>query len=175
VDTCSLDDTSICKKEVFAAFFQKQVKALRNFLFYRYGNQDQANDMAQEAFVALWQNCHRVPYAGAQAYLYKVANNKTLKVKAHEKVVLTYQQRSSYNEENYESPQFLLEEKQFKEQLLQAIAGLKETQRVAFLMHRIDKMKYAEIADALGISIKAVEKRIHLAMLALKDQLTTFK
>ncbi|GHE42038.1 RNA polymerase sigma factor [Sphingobacterium griseoflavum] len=175
MDTCSLDDTSICKKEIFAAFFHKQVKALRNFLFYRYGNQDQANDMAQEAFVALWQNCHRVPYNGAQAYLYKVANNKTLKIKAHEKVVLTYQQRKGYNEENHESPQFLLEEKQFKEQLLQAIARLKETQRVAFLMHRIDKMKYAEIAEALGISVKAVEKRIHLAMLALKDQLATFK
>lgn len=174
METCSLDETSICKQEVFAEFFKKQVKALRNFLFYRFGDSDQANDMTQEAFVALWQNCHRVPYDGAQSYLYKVANNKTLKVKAHEKVVLTYQQHGEHRVENYESPQYLLEEKQFKERLLEAIANLNETQRVAFLMHRIDKMKYVEIADALGIGVKAVEKRIHLAMQALKKELKTF-
>lgn len=174
METCSLGDTSICKQEVFAAIFKKQVKALRNFLFYRFGDSDQANDMTQEAFVALWQNCHRVPYETAQSYLYKVAHNKALKVKAHEKVVLTYQQQAEHMAENYESPQFLLEEKQFKDQLLTAIAGLNETQRVAFLMHRVDKMKYTEIADALGIGVKAVEKRIHLAMQALKKELKAF-
>jgi len=31
-------------------------------------------------------------------------------------------------------------------------------------------MTYTEIAQALDISVKAVEKRIHLAMLNLKDQ-----
>lgn len=174
METCSLEDTSICRKEVFADFFKTQVKALRNFLFYRFGDSDQANDMTQEAFVALWQNCHRVPYDGARSYLYKVANNKVLKEKAHEKVVLTYQQKGNHAVENYESPQYLLEEKQFKERLLTAIANLNETQRVAFLMHRIDKMKYTEIADALGIGVKAVEKRIHLAMQALKKELKTF-
>ncbi|WP_437918049.1 RNA polymerase sigma factor [Sphingobacterium sp. LRF_L2] len=162
---------SICKKEVFADFFHKQVKALRNFLFYRFGDDDQANDVAQEAFVALWQNCGRVSYDGARSYIYKVAYNKALKKKAHEKVVLTYQQSANHKNENHESPEFLLEEKQFKERLLTAIANLNETQRVAFLMHRIDKMKYSEIAEHLGITVKAVEKRIHLAMKALKNEL----
>lgn len=169
-----MDDASMCKQEVFADFFKKQVKALRNFLFYRFGDTDQANDMTQEAFVALWQNCDRVSLDAAQAYVFKVAQNKSLKLKAHEKVVLTYQQRSDHRAEHNESPQFLLEEKQFKERLLKAISNLNETQRIAFLMHRIDKKKYSEIAEILGIGVKAVEKRIHLAMQALKNELKTF-
>jgi len=55
--------------------------------------------------------------------------------------------------------------------LLTAIQNLNETQRVAFLMHRIDKKKYAEIAEELNISVKAVEKRIHLALLQLRKKL----
>lgn len=173
--TCTLDSTSLCREEVFTRFFKEQVKNLRHFLFYRFGDQDQSKDIAQEAFVLLWQHCEHVPYDSARSYVYTVAYNKALKVKAHEKVILTYEQGNLHKTENNESPQFLLEEKQFKEKLVKAISNLNETQRVAFLMNRIDKLKYAEIASILGISIKAVEKRIHLAMVALKKDLTNFK
>ena len=37
-----------------------------------------------------------------------------------------------------------------------------------FLMSRIDKMKYKEIAEALGLSVKAIEKRMHLALKTLR-------
>ena len=56
-----------------------------------------------------------------------------------------------------------------------AIQNLNETQRVAFLMHRIDGKKYAEIAAELEISVKAVEKRIHLALVELRKEFDHFK
>ena len=59
--------------------------------------------------------------------------------------------------------------------LLKAINNINETQRVAFLMHRIDGKKYAEIASELNISVKAVEKRIHLALIELKKEIENFK
>ena len=42
-------------------------------------------------------------------------------------------------------------------------------------MHRIDGKKYAEIASELNISVKAVEKRIHLALIELKKEIENFK
>mgnify|MGYP000738797926 CR=1 FL=1 len=74
-----------------------------------------------------------------------------------------------------ESPEFLAEEEEFKNKLLQAIQKLNETQRVAFLMHRIDGKKYAQIADELGISIKAVEKRIQIALQELRKEFDYFR
>jgi len=59
--------------------------------------------------------------------------------------------------------------------LLQAIEKLNEKQRVAFLMNRIDGKKYAEIAKELEISVKAVEKRIHLALIELRKEFENFK
>jgi RNA polymerase sigma-70 factor (ECF subfamily) len=62
-----------------------------------------------------------------------------------------------------------MEESEFQNRLEQAIGNLSEKQRQVFLMSRIEKMKYSEIAEVLEISVKAVEKRMHLALLSLKE------
>jgi len=41
--------------------------------------------------------------------------------------------------------------------------------RDVFLLHRIDELTYPQIARKLGISIKAVEKHIHLALKQLAE------
>lgn len=148
---------------------------MRNYLLYKFGNQDQAEDMTQEAFIKLWQNCKDVPIEKAKSYIYTIANNSSLNVIAHEKVKLKYQKSNSLNDRSNENPEFLMEETQFKNKLLTAIDKLNETQRTAFLMHRIDGKKYAQIAEELNISVKAVEKRIHLALLELRKEFDHFK
>ena len=144
-------------------------------MYYKFGNEDQAEDITQEAFIKLWQNCADVPLEKAKSYLYTIANNASLNVIAHQKVVLNYAKSSPNKESTNESPEFLLEEEQFKSKLLQAIEKLNEKQRVAFLMNRIDGKKYAEIAKELEISVKAVEKRIHLALIELRKEFENFK
>ena len=46
-----------------------------------------------------------------------------------------------------------------------------EKQKEVFLLSRIEKMKYREIAEMLGISVKAVEKRMHLALLEMEEKI----
>lgn len=160
-----------CDEIIFSEFFKSHIKALRNFLYYKFGNKNQAEDVAQDAFIKLWQNCASVPIDKAKSYIYTIANNSTLNEIAHQKVVLKYEKNFTGSDRTNESPEYLLEEKQFQTKLLKAIENLNEKQRIAFLMHRIDKKKYSEIAEALDISIKAVEKRIHLALLNLRKEI----
>lgn len=157
-----------CNEIVFSNFFIKNVKSLRNFLFYKYGNKNQAEDLTQEAFIKLWQNCASVPIEKAKSYIYTIANNCSLNEIKHQKVVLEYENNFTGADKTNENPEFILEEKQFKDKLLKAIEDLNETQKIAFLMHRIDGKKYSEIAEELNISVKAVEKRIHLALVELR-------
>ena len=56
-----------------------------------------------------------------------------------------------------------------------AISNLTESQRTAFLLHRIEGKKYAEIAEIIGISVKAVEKRIHGALVSLRLEIEQIK
>lgn len=52
-----------------------------------------------------------------------------------------------------------------------ALKNLPEKQRIVFLMSRIDELKYYEIANRLGISVKAVEKRMKNALEYLRKVL----
>jgi RNA polymerase sigma-70 factor (family 1) len=167
--------SGICKENVFSVFFKSHAKALRNYLYYKFGNEEQAEDITQEAFIKLWQNCTDVPPEKAKSYIYTIANNASLNVIAHQKVVLNYAKSTPNRESTNENPEFILEEDQFRSKLLNAINKLNEKQRVAFLMHRIDGKKYAEIAAELDISVKAVEKRIHTALVELRKEFDHFK
>ena len=165
------NESNTCDELIFSSFFKSQIKSLRNFLFYKFGNMQQAEDLAQEALVKLWQNCSAVPLEKAKSYIYTIANNSSLNQIAHQKVVLRYEKNFTGLDKTNENPEYLLEEKQFQTKLLKAIEKLNEKQRVAFLMHRIDGKKYSEIALDLNISVKAVEKRIHLALLSLRKEI----
>jgi RNA polymerase sigma-70 factor (ECF subfamily) len=165
----------ICNELIFSAFFKANVKTLRNYLFFKFGNEEQANDIAQEAFIKLWENCATVPEEKAKSYIYTVANNATLNQIAHQKVVLNYEKSNFNSDENHLTPEFLIEEEQFKTKLEKAISNLTEAQRIAFLLNRIEGKKYKEIAALLNISIKAVEKRMHGALVSLRTEIEQIK
>ena len=65
----------------------------------------------------------------------------------------------------------LYQEGEFKERLVRGVSDLPEKQRMVFLMSRIDKLKNREIADAMDISIKTVEKHISTAIKSLRETL----
>ena len=167
--------SGVCEEMIFSNFFRSNVKTLQNYLFYKFGNQEQANDVTQEAFLKLWENCAEVPLEKAKSFVYKVANNATLNQIAHQKVVLNYSKKENLVHSTNESPEFILEETEFKTKLEKAISNLTEGQRTAFLLNRIDGKKYAEIAIILEISVKAVEKRIHGALVSLRSEIENFK
>ena len=139
------NQSDTCDEIIFSSFFKSHVKALRKFLFYKFGNVNQAEDVAQEAFVKLWQNCASVPLEKAKSYVYTVANNSSLNEIAHQKVVLKYEKNFTGLDKTNESPEYILEEKQFQSKLLKAIENLNEKQRIAFLMHRIDAVSYTHL------------------------------
>ncbi len=169
------NSNGICEELIFSRFFKANVKSLRNYLYFKFGNEEKANDATQDAFIKLWENCKKVPLEKAKSYLYTIANNTSLNDIAHQKVVLKYVQSNAGNDRTNLNPEFLIEEEQFKQKLEKAIDKLTEGQRTAFLLHRIEGKKYHEIAIMLDISVKAVEKRIHGALVSLRTDIEQFK
>lgn len=161
---------NLCEEVQFRKVFDTYVKVVRNYIYYRFGDLEKAEDATQEAFVKLWENCAKVSADKAKAFLFTVANNLSLNQVAHQKVVLKYA-KESRSDAYSESPEFQFREKEFEEKLNTVINNLSEAQRTAFLLNRIEGMKYVEIAQHLGISVKAVEKRIHKALLILRTEI----
>ncbi len=162
-------ESNVCQESVYNGIFKDTSKTIFNYIYYKFGNEEKAHDAVQEAFIKLWENCTKVPPKKAKSFLYTVANNLYLNVLKAEKVRLKYADKSLKT--TNENPEFILEEKQFQEKLDAALESLPENQRATFLMNRIDGLKYTEIAELEGVSIKAIEKRMHLALKSLRKKI----
>lgn len=159
-----------CDPQSFRKLYDQFADSLRNFVYYKSGDTGFAEDATQESFLRLWKNCASVPFEKAQSYLFTVANRLFLDKIKHQKVQLKFKNHSRQMA-TQETPEYLLEEQEFKAKLEKAISELPEGQRTVFLMNRVDKLKYREIAESLGISQKAVEKRMHKALLVLRSKI----
>ncbi|AUP79410.1 RNA polymerase sigma factor [Flavivirga eckloniae] len=166
----SKETRSVCEEKTYESIFNEHSETLRNFIYYKCGDIEQAEDIVQESFVKLWSNCAKVIFEKAKSYLYTVAKNIFFNEVAHKKVVLQHQVHLVSDRTN-ETPEFLLEEQEFMGKLKKALADLPEKQREVFLLSRIDKKKYSEISDIVGISVKAVEKRMSQALIMLRDRI----
>lgn len=164
-----MDDHSnnVCKENVFDKVFFNISGKLRNYLYYKCGDLEKSEDLVQDAFYKLWEKCKEVPPHLAQGFVFKVATNLLLNQIEKDKVHLRFtKSRRENSEEN--TPHFQLEYTELQQQLENAINQLPQGQKEVFLMNRMDKMTYAEIAKSLNLSVKAVEKRMHKALLELR-------
>jgi len=167
-------EKGVCQEELYNKLFKAYAHELYKYLYYKYGEDNNPHDIVQEAFIKLWNNCANVFPEKARAFLYTVANNQMINDLARKKTVLKYQNEDHKTHSN-ETPAYVMEENEYRDQLKAALESLSEDQRSTLMMHRVEGMKLREIAEILGISQKAVEKRIYTAIAHLKEKLGVFK
>ena len=165
---------NICEEAAFERIYNKYSNDVHDFLYYKYGAQFNPRDKAQEAFIKLWDNCKQVTLSKAKSFLFTVANNMMLNEIKHQKVVLNHQ-KTKPKHYTSETPEFILEQEQYLERYKMVLSNLKEEQRVAFLLSKVEGKKHSEIADMLGVTQKVVEYRIYSAFNILKNELEDFK
>lgn len=156
------NEENVCEEGMFNELFKTHSKNLYQFLYYKYGAENNPRDIVQEAFIKLWDNCHKVLPEKARSFLFTVANNQMLNDLSKKKTAIKFHQEKP--KDTFESPDFIMEENEYMVRLQRAIEDLTEEQRVTFLLNRIEGKKHKEIAEMLGISQKAVEKRIYTAL-----------
>lgn len=165
---------NICDKIRFSKLYEKYAQSLGNILLYKYGSLLNPSDKVQEAFIKLWENCAKIKPETAKSYLYTTANNMMLNEVKHQKVVLKYQQVKPKDYTN-ESPEFILRKKEFLKRYERVLSQLKEEERTAFLLNKVDGKTHKEVAEILGITKKVAEHRIYAAFNALKNELEELK
>ncbi len=158
-------------KAEFKELFDRHFDAVRNYIYYRSGDPELATDIAQDTFLKIWEK---------QVNIERSTNIKGLIFKiAHDSFISSFRKSNSENSFKLSlsetvSPQTPEESIQFDElkaKYERSLNMMPEKQRVVFLMSRMDNLKYQEIAEITGISIKAVEKRMKNALAFLKQGL----
>lgn len=148
------------------------------FLTRMIGDQATAMDLTQETFVRLYTSRHRYePTAAFSTYLFHLAANLARShlrwKKRHPTVPMDDEQGNLVHEavDSQLTPDEAAALQEKTALLNRAIASLPVDLREALLLFTVEEMSQAEIAAALGCSVKAVETRIYRARQALRETL----
>ncbi|HHS12847.1 MAG TPA: sigma-70 family RNA polymerase sigma factor [bacterium] len=152
-------------------------------LAYRYvGNQDDAEEVAQDVFVNLYRSASRyTPQGKLTTYMYRIAVNLSLN-KIRDRKVGRYLSLHGLSERNTagnpadetQRPDTILENKELEAVVRAALDTLPAGQRTAVILKRFNGLSYEEIAEVMECSVSAVESRLHRAKLALQKKLKAY-
>jgi RNA polymerase sigma-70 factor (ECF subfamily) len=67
-----------------------------------------------------------------------------------------------------------LDDEERSKYLFRAINSLSKNQRIAFSLHKLDGVSYAEIAEIMNVSVSSVESLMHRAKANLQKRLISF-
>jgi len=155
------------EKSDFIELFNQMYQPVKNYIYYKTGDMEVAEDVVQDTFMKIWEKRDEIRDQTVKSLLYTIANNLCINRFEHQQVIFEFANNYKH-EHNNSSPEFELELKEFNNKLQRAIGKLNEKNRTVFLMNRIDGLTYKQIADNLGLSVKAIEKRMKSALDELK-------
>jgi RNA polymerase sigma-70 factor (ECF subfamily) len=140
------------------------------------GDQADAQDVAQEAFIQAYRNLKG--FRGQSAFyswLYRIALNSSFSLRRRRRPTLSIdRQRELLGVDAVDPagrPECVLEQQEEIALVRQALSDLPEEYRAILVLREFDRHEYEEIAEILNVAIGTVRSRLHRARLQLKERL----
>ena len=157
---------------MYESAFKQHFKGLHAYAFTLLRDDIMAEEMVQNVFYKLWKNKDSVSInESLSAYLYRSVYHESLNYLKHQKVKAAYQSHVARNMETSNNASERIKLRELQERLDAALKDLPEQCRTIFQMSRFEELKYAEIANRLGISVKTVENQMGKALKILRLKL----
>jgi RNA polymerase sigma-70 factor, ECF subfamily len=159
----------------FESLFLKFHRELLNLSYNIVRDRDVAKDIVQEVFEKLWNNKEKVELGHQMKYyLYKAT--------AHTALTHLRNHKKYYRLEDLEELRQIVNQpgsetvlyQEFELKSRQAIDRLPPRCKVIFQLSRHEGLTYPEIAETLGISLKAVENQMGIALKKLRQDLKPY-
>lgn len=158
----------------FDSLYLSSYKALCAYAA-RYVSVDEAEEIVQDTMLWLWDNWETIaPEKSVKALLFRIVHNKAVNCIKHNAVLSrVHQQIEQRLSEQFESPNFYLD-KELQQLFENALQRLPDNLREVFILSRVEQLSYKEIAQRLGINVKAVDNRLARTMRILRQELKNY-
>lgn len=166
-----MNSTTLTPEE-FKNIFDANFDEIRSYIFYRCSDKELATDIAQDCFLKLWEKKDKIEPTRVGGLLFKMASDLFINDYQHKKRTQKIFENIRFDHDDY-SPEEIMSFEQLQEKYDSLIEKMPDNQRVVFLMSRIEGLQYREIGERIGLSVKAVEKRMGNALKYLRASLIT--
>lgn len=154
------------------------VGELATYLARKVRNDEDAHDLAQEAFLRMHKFQQERHLDNARAFLFKTANNLAVdqmrRARVHDRYLSSEMLPEQSDEEDDKcapSAERTVSAEQELDKIYEVVDRMPPKVRRAFLLHRGKDLSYSEIADEMGVSTSMVEKYIIEALKMLRSEL----
>jgi RNA polymerase sigma-70 factor (ECF subfamily) len=162
--------------EAFADLVELYHHRLVTVMHHLVGNNEEAEDLAQEVFLRVYRGRKKYhPKAKFSTWLYTIANNLALNIlrTRQRKPTVPLNVRDSgplgarpaeqLVQDRGERPDQSMQKQELTAVVQQALDTLNERQRIAVVLNKFEDMNYAEIAEVMGLTTKAVKSLLSRA------------
>jgi RNA polymerase sigma-70 factor (ECF subfamily) len=158
----------------FGELYERYVRRIYNYIYYRTGNEHDAEDLTARVFYQALENIERYTVRGLpfSAWLYRIAHN----------LVANWHRDRSRRKVSpldeavagglwAEAPESVAETREERDRLLAAIRQLPAERQQLLLLKFVERMSNAEIGLVMGRSEGAVKSLYHRTLLSLRDEM----
>lgn len=154
--------------EILESKFKELYRPLCLYALNYTGMYEDAEDVVQQLFTELWEKDSRgeLEIANLKSYLYTAVKNRGLKFIRRTRAIQPIEEAEEVVADEDGEEEILRVEQEAR--LWDWIDELPTERRNVFLMAKQRGMKYKEIAEELGISVKTVENQMGKALQSLR-------
>ena len=165
--------------------YQHRLVGIMNHLV---GNNEEAEDLAQEVFFRVYRARKKYrPRSKFSTWLFTIANNlalNSLRSKQRKPVVrllspgdsgpMGARPQEQMVPDPGTGPMQKVQKVELADRIREALDGLGERQKMAVVLNKFEDMNYAEIAEIMGLSTKAIKSLLSRARMNLRAALTGY-
>lgn len=153
--------------------YETYYSPLVDFARLQINDREHARDIVQKTFMHLWENRHDLGIeSNLQGYLFTSVKNRCINHHRHLKVRNEHRKSTQHLRPIADTDEMVSQE--IENRVQQAIEALPDQCKAVFKLSRFDQLKYQEIAEKLGLSIKTVEAHMGRALRQLRQDLADY-
>lgn len=161
-------------KEAFGELYEVYVDRIYNYVYYRTGNVEDAEDLTARIFFKAMQHISNYHDRGVpfSAWLYRIAHNLVAnwhRDRSRRKIISLDDIVQWQAPEK--GPEFVTQLMEDKDALLTAIRRLPADRQELLILKFVERLSNAEIGEIMGRSEGAIKSLYHRTLLSLRDDL----
>jgi RNA polymerase sigma-70 factor (ECF subfamily) len=158
-------------ESTFRKVFDECYENLCRYAFTIVKDFDQAEDIVQSMFMKLWEKRHELEITtSVRSYLFRSVYNQCMNLLEHRTIKTKYDATVKV-EAGRDEQQPDVFPQELEDNIRKAVDALPPQCRSIFMMSRYEELRYAEIADRLGISVNTIQNQVSKALKLLREAL----